>query len=48
MLVKYWMSKPVITIDIEDTMQDAKTLLEKHEIRMPPVMEKRASSSPFN
>ena len=40
MLVKYWMSKPVITIDIEDTMQDAKALLAKHEIRMLPVMEK--------
>ena len=40
MLVRYWMSKPVITIDIEDTMQDAKALLEKHEIRMLPVMEK--------
>lgn len=40
MLVKYWMSKPVITIDIEDTMQDAKALLEEHEIRMLPVMEK--------
>ncbi|RZB34275.1 MAG: acetoin utilization protein AcuB [Desulfobacteraceae bacterium Eth-SRB1] len=40
MLVKYWMSKPVITIDIEDAMQDAKALLAKHEIRMLPVMEK--------
>ncbi len=40
MLVRYWMSKPVITVDIEDTMQDAKALLEKHEIRMLPVMEK--------
>ncbi|MBW2569375.1 MAG: CBS domain-containing protein [Deltaproteobacteria bacterium] len=40
MLVKYWMSEPVITIDIEDTMQDVKALLEKHEIRMLPVMEK--------
>ncbi|MEA3279065.1 MAG: CBS and ACT domain-containing protein [Thermodesulfobacteriota bacterium] len=40
MLVKYWMSKPVITIDIEDDMQDVKALLAKHEIRMLPVMEK--------
>lgn len=40
MLVKYWMSEPVITIDIEDAMQDAKALLAKHEIRMLPVMEK--------
>jgi len=48
MLVKYWMPKPVITIDVEDTMQDAKALLEKHEIGMLPVMGKRESSLPFN
>ena len=38
MLVKYWMSKPVITIDINNSMNDAINLLKKHNIRTLPVM----------
>ena len=40
MLVKNWMSKNVITIDVNDTMQDAMKLLKEHDIRMLPVMRK--------
>jgi acetoin utilization protein AcuB len=40
MLVKNWMSKNVITIDANDTMQDALALLKEHSIRMLPVMKK--------
>jgi len=40
MLVKNWMSKNVITIDANDTMQDALRLLKEHHIRMLPVMKK--------
>jgi acetoin utilization protein AcuB len=40
MLVKNWMSKNVITIDANDTMQDALWLLKEHRIRMLPVMKK--------
>jgi len=39
MLVKNWMSKKVITVHINDTMQDAIKLMRKHAIRMLPVME---------
>ena len=38
MLVKEWMSHPVITINAEDTMQEAIAVLKKHRIRMLPVM----------
>ncbi|MGD2272620.1 MAG: CBS and ACT domain-containing protein [Desulfobacterales bacterium] len=38
MLVKNWMSKPVITIEAESSMQEAGRLLEKHHVRMLPVM----------
>ena len=38
MLVKYWMSKPVITVDVNDSMNDAIMLLKKHDIKMLPVM----------
>ena len=38
MLVKYWISKPVITIDINNSMNDAINLLKKHNIRTLPVM----------
>jgi len=38
MLVKYWMSKPVITIDINNSMNDAINLLKEHNIRTLPVM----------
>jgi len=40
MLVKDWMSHPVITVDAEDSMQDAMGLLKAHTIRRLPVMEK--------
>lgn len=40
MLVKNWMSKNVVTIDVNDSMQDAMRLLKKHDIRMLPVMKK--------
>lgn len=40
MLVKNWMSKPVVTIDANDAMNDAIKLLKKHNIKMLPVMEK--------
>jgi acetoin utilization protein AcuB len=40
MLVKNWMSKDVITVDVEASMQDAGYLLRKHEINVLPVMEK--------
>ena len=38
MLVKDWMTKPVITVDINDSMPDAAKLLRQHNIRMLPVM----------
>lgn len=37
MLVKDWMSKPVITVDINDSMQEAMKLLNEHGIPMLPV-----------
>lgn len=40
MLVKNWMSKPAITIDADDPMNDAIKLLKNHNIKMLPVMEK--------
>lgn len=40
MLVKNWMSKQVITIDENDSMNEAVGLLKEHNIRMLPVMEK--------
>ncbi|MBC8431973.1 MAG: CBS domain-containing protein [Desulfobacterales bacterium] len=39
MLVKNWMSKPVITIHAEDYMQNATKLLKEHDFRMLPVMQ---------
>ena len=39
MLVKNWMSKPVITIDADAFMNDAIKLLKNHNIKMLPVME---------
>ena len=39
MLVKNWMSKKVVTVHVNDTMQDAVKLLREHGIRMLPVME---------
>ncbi len=40
MLVKNWMSKPAITVDVNDSMNDAIKLLKKHNIKMLPVMKK--------
>lgn len=39
MLVKDWMSKNVITLNVNDTMQDAINLSIEHHISMMPVME---------
>jgi len=38
MLVKNWMSKNVITVNEDDSMQDALKLLKQHNIRMMPVL----------
>jgi len=40
MLVKNWMSKDVITIDVNDSMTDATKKLKEHDIRILPVMKK--------
>ena len=40
MLVKNWMSKNVITVDVNDSMRDAMSLLKENDIRMLPVMKK--------
>ena len=40
MLVKNWMSKEVITVDIDDSMQNAIRLMKKHSVRLLPVMKK--------
>jgi acetoin utilization protein AcuB len=40
MLVQNWMTKNVITIDVDKSMEDAIKLLKKHGIRMLPVMKK--------
>ena len=39
MLVETWMSKPVITVEADDSMQKATELLKEHHIRILPVME---------
>jgi acetoin utilization protein AcuB len=40
MLVKNWMSRDVITIDINDSMQDATRLVKQQGISRLPVMKK--------
>jgi acetoin utilization protein AcuB len=40
MLVNHWMSKQVITVDANDSMNKAIHLLKEHNIKMLPVMEK--------
>ena len=40
MLVKNWMSQPVITVEASDSMLNAVNLLKDHDIRMLPVMKK--------
>lgn len=42
MLVKNWMSRPVITIDEKDSMERALALLKRHQIRRLPVLRKGA------
>ena len=39
MLVKTWMSSPLISINVNDSMQDAIKLLKRHHIKMLPVLE---------
>ena len=39
MLVKNWMSKEVITVDADDTMQNAIYTLQEQNIKMLPVMD---------
>jgi len=40
MLVSNWMSKPVITVDPNDSMQDATRLLKENNIRILPVIDR--------
>ncbi len=40
MLVSNWMSKPVITIDENDSMKDAIGLLKENNIRILPVIDR--------
>jgi acetoin utilization protein AcuB len=42
MLVKNWMSKNVVTINEDDSMQDAMKLMKQHSIRMLPVLKNGA------
>ena len=39
MLVKNWMSTQVVTIDANDSMQEAMRLMKEHHIRRLPVMQ---------
>ena len=38
MLVKYWMRKDVVTVDIDDSMQHATNLIKEHQMPMLPVL----------
>ena len=38
MLVSYWMSEKVITVDLNSTMQEATILLKENNIKMLPVI----------
>ena len=40
MLIRYWMSKPVITVEKNDSMQQAATLMKENHIRLLPVVDK--------
>ncbi|MGE0085358.1 MAG: CBS and ACT domain-containing protein [Desulfococcaceae bacterium] len=40
MLVKNWMNKKVVTVDVNDSMQNAISLIKENNIRMLPVLEK--------
>ncbi|MCG2778820.1 MAG: CBS domain-containing protein [Desulfobacterales bacterium] len=39
MLVGNWMTKDVVSVDVNDSMQDATRLIRKHKIKRLPVME---------
>ena len=39
MLVKNWMSKNVITMKAEDSMQHASSIMREHKVKMLPVLE---------
>ena len=40
MIVSNWMSKNVITVDVDDSMQDAVKVMKQNDIRMLPVLKK--------
>ena len=40
MLVSNWMSKNVVTVDVDDSMHDAMKLMKEHGIRMLPVLKR--------
>ena len=40
MLVKNWMSSEIITVDVNDSIEDAIRLLKENNIQMLPVMKK--------
>ena len=40
MLIRYWMSKPVVTVEKNDSMQQAATLMKENRIRLLPVVDK--------
>jgi acetoin utilization protein AcuB len=39
MLIRYWMSKPVVTVDKKDSMQQASRLMNENHIRLLPVID---------
>jgi acetoin utilization protein AcuB len=41
MLVKYWMRKDVVTVDIDDSMQHAINLIKEHQMPMLPVLKEQ-------
>ena len=38
MLVKYWMRSPIITLDVNDCMKDAISLIREHHAPLLPVL----------
>jgi acetoin utilization protein AcuB len=40
MLIKNWMSKNVISVDVDDSMHDAVKRMKRNDIRMLPVLKK--------
>lgn len=42
MLIRYWMSRPVITVDRNDSMQRAASLMKEHRVRLLPVVDEGA------